>query len=506
MNIVQAIKDRNLFKPYLAVDGSISSWSRWLTCLRVIYGLPLKHDWQKRLVKQCTGRDPNKLNPKGYDRVLLLCGRRSGKSKIGGLVGAFEASLSGREKSLSRGERGLVTITSPTKDQSQIIRNYCRAALATPLLDDQVEDEAKKRPAFTLHNGVEIRTLVGDFRSVRGYSQLAVLVDEIAFFGLSEESKVKSDSELIRAITPSLLTTHGRLICVSSKYWMKGWAYATWKKHFGNDSSRILVWDAASRLMNPTLSQADIDAEIADDPAAARAEFLSLWREDIEDYLPRSAVEAIVVKGRTQLVPRSGIQYTSFTDVSGGRRDPFALAVGHRDKGKGKVVLDYIRQWKPPCSPLIVIGEMANVLKRYHLQRTSGDAYAAQFTTDAFRNNGIVYAKSEKNKSQLYLELIGPVCACKVELLDNESLITQISSLQRHTRAGGRDSVDHPGGGHDDLANVLAGVVVGASRGTLPIGFGFDIFGLNDSTNVQRNRTLMGRAIASQRQKQTSTY
>ena len=504
MNIVQAIKDQHLFRPYLQDDtNSISSWSRWLTCLRAIYGLPLKHDWQKRLVRKCTGRDPGKLNPKGYSRVLLLCGRRSGKSKIGGLIGAFEASLSGREKKLSRGEKGLVTITSPTKDQSQIIRNYTRAALGTPLLDAEVEDEARKRPAFTLQNGVEIRTLVGDFRSVRGYTLLAIVVDEICFFGLSEESKVKNDSELIRAITPSLLTTHGRLICVSSKYWQKGWAYSTWKKHFGNDDSRTLVWDAASRTMNPTLSQADIDAEIADDPVAAKAEFLSLWRADIEDYLERGVVEACVVSGRHELVPRSGIQYSSFIDVSGGRRDPMALAIGHRDKQTGKTIIDYIHQWKPPCSPLIVIAEMSSILKRYRVLSTTGDAYAGEFTTASFRTNGINYLKADKNKNQLYLELIGPIAAMKVELPDNETLITQISSLQRHTRSGGHDSVDHPSGGHDDLSNVIAGVVVGATRGTLPIGFGFGIFGLDDSSNVQRNRTLMGRVIAQQRQLST---
>ena len=503
MNIVQAIKDDNLFRPYLAVDGSISSWSRWLTCLRVIYGLPLKHQWQRRLVAKCTGRDPSKLSPNGYSRVLLLCGRRSGKSKIAGLVGGFEASLSGREKLLSPGEIGMVTITSPSKDQSSIIRSYLRAALSTPLFDDEVVDEAKKRPSFELANGVQVRVMTGDFRTVRGYSQLAVIVDEVCFFGYSEESKVRSDTELIRSIRPSLLTTKGRLICVSSKYAPKGWAYSTSKKHFGVDASRTLVWDAASRLMNPTLSKADIDAEIADDPAAAKAEYLNLWREDVEDYLPRSAVESVVIAGRQELVPRSGIQYKSFTDVSGGRNDALALAIGHRDKQSRKVIVDYLHQWRPPCNPLLVIAEMAAILKRYHLRMTWGDNYAAEFNTQTFRNNGIQYAKSDKSKSELYLELIGPICARNIELLDNEKLVVQISSLERRTRSGGRDSIDHPSGGHDDLANVVAGLCVQASKGVLPIGFGFAALGLDDSSEIQRNRTLMGRVIAQQRQLST---
>jgi len=82
-------------------------------------------------------------------------------------------------------------------------------------------------------------------------SLLACVVDEIAFFGLSEESKVKNDSELIRALRPSLATTGGPLIAVGSPYAAKGYAYSTWKRSFGNDSSDVLVWNAPSTEINP---------------------------------------------------------------------------------------------------------------------------------------------------------------------------------------------------------------------------------------------------------------
>jgi hypothetical protein len=96
MNIIQAIRDPNLFRPYLAdKSASISTWARWMTCLRVIYGLPLRTNSQRRLVRRCTGRDPDKLPQEGFRTVLLLCGRRSGKSKIAGLIGGYESSLSG---------------------------------------------------------------------------------------------------------------------------------------------------------------------------------------------------------------------------------------------------------------------------------------------------------------------------------------------------------------------------------------------------------------------------
>jgi hypothetical protein len=45
-----------------------------------------------------------------------------------------------------------------------------------------------------------------------------------------------------------------------------------------------------------------------------------------------------------------------------------------------------------------------------------------------------------------------------IELLDKARLFNQMVSLERRTARGGRDSIDHPPQGHDDLANVLAGM------------------------------------------------
>jgi len=46
----------------------------------------------------------------------------------------------------------------------------------------------------------------------------------------------------------------------------------------------------------------------------------------------------------------------------------------------------------------------------------------------------------------------------RVELLDHVKLINQLCSLERRTARGGRDSIDHPPGGHDDLINAVAGL------------------------------------------------
>ena len=48
----------------------------------------------------------------------------------------------------------------------------------------------------------------------------------------------------------------------------------------------------------------------------------------------------------------------------------------------------------------------------------------------------------------------------KVRLIANQRMISQLVGLERTTARGGRDFIDHAKGGHDDLANVAAGVLL----------------------------------------------
>lgn len=103
---------------------------------------------------------------------------------------------------------------------------------------------------------------------------------------------------------------------------------------------------------------------------------------------------------------------------------------------------------------------MAAHLRRYKLWRVTGDNYSAEFVVGAFKANGIKYERSKLNRSQLYLELLPRLCSKEIELLDNATLVDQLANLERRTRSGGRDIIDHPPGFHDDLANAVAGVCV----------------------------------------------
>jgi hypothetical protein len=48
----------------------------------------------------------------------------------------------------------------------------------------------------------------------------------------------------------------------------------------------------------------------------------------------------------------------------------------------------------------------------------------------------------------------------RCELLDHVRLAAQLTSLERKTARGGRDSIDHAPNAHDDVANAVAGALV----------------------------------------------
>jgi hypothetical protein len=94
----------------------------------------------------------------------------------------------------------------------------------------------------------------------------------------------------------------------------------------------------------------------------------------------------------------------------------------------------------------------------YRVNKIEGDRYAGEWPREQFRRQGIGYEVATKSKSDLYVALLPLLTSQMVELVDQPRLIQQIVGLERRTARGGRDSIDHGPNGHDDLANVVAGV------------------------------------------------
>jgi hypothetical protein len=115
---------------------------------------------------------------------------------------------------------------------------------------------------------------------------------------------------------------------------------------------------------------------------------------------------------------------------------------------------------RPPFSPEAVVLEFVCLLKSYFVTSVVGDRYAGEWPREQFKKLGVAYELSQRPKSDLYRDFLPLVNSGRVDLLDHARSVAQLCSLERRTARGGRDSIDHAPGAHDDVANAIAGLVV----------------------------------------------
>ena len=287
-----------------------------------------------------------------------------------------------------------------------------------------------------------------------------MLCDEIAFWR-QDETSANPDVEILRALRPGMASIPGSvLLMASSPYAKRGELYGAYRRHFGKDDARVLVWKADTATMNPKIDPAIIAEAYDSDPEAARAEYGAEFRDDLADFVTREVVDAVTCWGRSELPPEPGIQYAAFCDPSGGISDSMTLAVAHLRDG-AVCVLDAVLECRPPFDPEVAVAECTAVLNRFGITRVIGDRYAGEWPKARFAEHGISFEQSARPKSDIYHDLLPLLNARRVELLDNHRLAAQLVGLERRTSRQGKDSIDHSPGGHDDLVNAVGGVLVG---------------------------------------------
>jgi hypothetical protein len=428
-----------------------STWRNWRVFLRALFGLRMTFG-ERLTFKRHTGRStpPRKQATEGW----LVIGRRGGKSFIVALIAVYLATFRSYAKYLAPGERATIVVIAADRKQARTIMRYATAMLeGIPMLARMIESTG--RESIDLSNQVTIEVHTASFRSVRGYTVAAAICDEIGYWRSDESAN--PDSEILDALRPAMATIPGALLlCLSSPYARRGALWDAYNQHYGHDGD-VLVWQADTRAMNPTVPKSLIDKAYAEDPVAAAAEYGAQFRSDIESFLQQEWLDAAVREGLHEIAPAPGVSYHAFADPSGGAGDAFTLAIAHEEDKR--LILDVCRGRHPPFDPHKVTQEYAKLLKRYGLGQVTGDRYSAEWVVTAFQAEGIYYRVSERTKSEIYTEVVPQFATGAVQLLDNKQLLAELRQLERRT---GRtaDVIDHPPRGHDDLANAACGALL----------------------------------------------
>lgn len=426
------------------------TWHAWRVLLIAAMGEPLEPS-ELATFTALTGR--SEPPPSRIDEFWAVVGRRGGKSRAMAALGCYLASLCDWTDKLVAGEQGLMMMIAPDTRQAGVLLGYCDGMLQeSPVLSGVVMN--RTADTLTLRGGIALEVRSSSFRRLRGASCIGLVADEAAFYA---SDGANPDSEILAAVRPALASTGGPVAVISSPYSKKGEVFEAYKRHFADGGDPlILVAQAPSRTLNPSLPASVVDRALARDPIAARAEYLAEFRSDIAGYVTIEAVEAVTAKGVFERPPVRATRYHAGIDPSGGVRDSMTLAISHRE---GDVaVLDLIREAIAPFSPESVTAEFAADMRRYGCRTARMDRYGAAWVEQAFRRHGITARPAEHDRSGLYQNLLPALNSGQVSLLDNARLASQLVALERRTGRNGRDIIDHSAAAdsHDDVANACA--------------------------------------------------
>jgi hypothetical protein len=434
------------------------TFDAWRTVAKILDGLPLNAT-ELELYRRMTNRDA--APTQAFAEAYLIKPRRAGGTLFAAAVG-LHAALGDYTAKLGPGELATVALIASDRKQARQLMNYVKGLIGnSQMISAEVVNQTTESITFAHRVQLEVHTT--SYRSTRGYSYAAVVLDELAFF--RDDLSANPDVELIRAVRPGLSNLNGRLLGLSSPHSRRGHLYDMFRAHYGQPSP-VLVLAASHSILNPTIDQAIIDRAMEEDPVAARSEWFGEFRSDVSQYLPDGLIDGATAPGRLELPVTNRYAYSAFCDPSGGASDAMTLAIAHVEPGTRaeNVVLDQIHVAPAPFEPEEVVRRFAVVLQRFGIRHVTGDRYAAEWVTSMFKKYQIKYEASDLDKSAIYAEVLPLFTQKRVELLDDRRLATELRLLERKPRACGRgDAIDHPPRAHDDVANAACGALWQAS-------------------------------------------
>jgi hypothetical protein len=437
--------------PLAAAFQPAESWATWRVALKAAHAIPLTPSEHEVYATLAGGR-PVPTSP--VREVWAIVGRGGGKSRIAALEAVYASTCLDWSPTLAPGERGAVRCLSATLDQADVVRGYTLALLR--LLEQTmgrlIESETDREIVLT--NGLVITTDAATTSGVRGFTDVLHVCDELAFWR-TKDGGSNPDREVLTALRGARRHPASRLVVISTPYSRRGELWRVYLADFAKDSPTRLVLQASTQLMNPSVDPAQIEQEYRDDPEATSAERGGLFRKDIETFVTLEVLDACTLDGVYTRPPVTGTAYVLFVDPSGGSgADSYAWAIGHTDPLTGRTIIDMIGEKKPPYSPEAVAQEVMAVATAYGITHATGDHVGGEWHREPLRRAGLAsYERSPLAKSDLFLNMLPALNSGTIEMLDHEKLRRQLVGLERRAT-----KVVKAPGGHDDVANVVAGV------------------------------------------------
>ena len=169
----------------------------------------------------------------------IVAGRRGGKSFILAFIACYLAVFKDWRPYLGPGEIATVMVIAADRKQARAIMNV-RQGPPQRHEDAGLDHQAERVESIDLANSVRIEVHNCSFRSTRGYTVVAALLDEMAIW--RDEDAANPAIEVLASIRPAMVTIPGAmLLCASSPISRKGVLWEAYRKHYAKPDDPVLV-------------------------------------------------------------------------------------------------------------------------------------------------------------------------------------------------------------------------------------------------------------------------
>lgn len=451
------------------------SWFSWNTLMKYYDGSKLSKAEEKFFFRVTGGLSPRRREdiPRKW---CIIVGRRGGKSRFVSRVIPYR-SIVEFNKPLHPGQEAENILIAPNMTAGMIDIEYIERMLEDneALYNELVPEHEGQKPIIKnsqmarmhFRNGTGIRLSSVSRTAGRGRSIWTLVMDEAAHF--KTEGRF-SDEEIYKSARPGMSSFGMDAMCfvITTPWTKEGLVWKVWNKYFGVKNDSWLVIQGSTKDFNPTVTDKFLATEKEADPETFKREYMAQFLDSVYGAFSAEAIEYAKIQGRHELPYNPAFRYFAFIDAAGLSmsesakfNDEFCTGVAHV-AGK-MIVIDVIRAWKAETNgkrvtPDEAVSASIELLQRYKVKDVLADRVASGFIEYKFQAKGFKYGVCPLIKSDLYLYAIPIVNDSGVELLDNETCTRQLKGLQRK-RGRTRDHIDHPSDGHDDRANVVAGLI-----------------------------------------------
>jgi hypothetical protein len=388
----------------------------------------------------------------GKPSWLLLAGRRSGKSLLSDIIACFEAVVPDFTGILRPDEERFIIVVSVRQDSANLhVKAIAKLLRHTHALGQLIINETKDR--LELSNGATILSLPASARAGRGYTASALILDELAHFQDSEGNP--GSDQVFEAFLPTLATfgDAGRCVITTTPMSRTGIVFDIYDRSLRGELDDTYLTKAATREMNPKVSDRVINRAMARDAESARTEYYAEFRDPIEAYLSTERIEASVDRNlHRQDKGQAGVIYYMAIDPAT-MGDRYAFLIAHKEDTK--VVLDYSHIIKPPVNPEAAEDLLLDLVRRFKPVSIRCDTAA---TVQRLRDKipALEYTPfTRPKKLAWYGALKEALNLGNLVLYRDDDLLDELKALQI------RNGVDiaAPKAGkvtHDDLSDCLA--------------------------------------------------